>query len=282
MEIFKPDICIYHGNCPDGFGAAWAVWKKWPDVEFIPGVYGNEPPDVRGKNVLMVDFSYKRPVIEEMALSANSITIIDHHKTAEADLKYLDSTVPIKGTNSPIKVLFDMEKSGAVLTWMVLHPKEPIPAMLLYIQGRDLWRFTHGDNTHKVALALNSYTMEFEVWDNLARNMSKLIDEGGSILRQHTLIIEKLVAESYLVKWHDQMVPCCNVPHLFASDVGNALLKKFPSAPFAMTAFRRGDKVVQVSLRSEDHRFDVSEIAKVYGGGGHRNAAGFQWSMEIY
>jgi uncharacterized protein len=30
------------------------------------------------------------------------------------------------------------------------------------------------------------------------------------------------------------------------------------------------------SLRSEDSRQDVSEVASTFGGGGHRNAAGFR------
>jgi len=85
--MWKPDICIYHGNCDDGFGAAWAIWKRWPDIEFVPGVYGKPLPDVAGKNVLFVDFSAKRPEIEAMAKVAKTILIIDHHKTAEADLE---------------------------------------------------------------------------------------------------------------------------------------------------------------------------------------------------
>ena len=90
----KPDICIYHGNCADGFGAAWAVWKRFGDaVEFVPGVYGQEPPAVGGKHVLMVDFSYKRSVLGRMACSAASIVILDHHKTAEADLAAVKVTM---------------------------------------------------------------------------------------------------------------------------------------------------------------------------------------------
>jgi len=27
--ILKPELCIYHGNCADGFGAALAVWLKY-------------------------------------------------------------------------------------------------------------------------------------------------------------------------------------------------------------------------------------------------------------
>src|SRR5258708_4926651 len=87
-DEWKPDICIYHGNCDDGFGAAWAIWTRWGnEVAYVPGVYGKPLPDVAGKNVLFVDFSAKRAEIDEMAQVAKSILIIDHHKTAEADLE---------------------------------------------------------------------------------------------------------------------------------------------------------------------------------------------------
>lgn len=281
MEILKPDICIYHGDCQDGFGAAWAVWKRWPDVEFIPGVHGNEPPFITGKNILIVDFSYKRPVLETMAYHSKSLTIIDHHKTAQADLEGFEKWSEEHGAGARVKTIFDMNSSGAVLTWKAIHPIRATPSLLKFIEDRDLWQFKLS-GTKEVSLALSIYPMDFKVWDSLALSIDKLISEGENLLRHHNSTIEKLVAEAYLVKWHDQMVPCCNVPHLFASDVGNALLKRFQDAPFAMTSFRRGDKQIQVSLRSEDHRLDVSEIAKAYGGGGHRNAAGFQWPTEIY
>ncbi len=62
----------------------------------------------------------------------------------------------------------------------------------------------------------------------------------------------------------------------YASDAGNELLKLHPRAVFAGTWLRRADGFIQWSLRSEDAREDVAEIAKKFGGGGHRNAAGFQ------
>lgn len=45
-------LCIYHGNCQDGFGAAWAVRHALGEdmVEFYPGVYQDEAPDVRGRH----------------------------------------------------------------------------------------------------------------------------------------------------------------------------------------------------------------------------------------
>jgi oligoribonuclease NrnB/cAMP/cGMP phosphodiesterase (DHH superfamily) len=101
-------MCIYHGNCADGFGAAWVVRKAMGEIDFHPGKYQEPPPDVTGKDVVMVDFSYKRPVLLEMAEKANSILILDHHKTAAEDLLDLPANVTAK---------FDMGHSGAMLTW---------------------------------------------------------------------------------------------------------------------------------------------------------------------
>ena len=38
-EIQRKKMCIYHGNCADGFGAAWVVRKALgSDVEFVAGI----------------------------------------------------------------------------------------------------------------------------------------------------------------------------------------------------------------------------------------------------
>ena len=42
--------------------------------------------------------------------------------------------------------------------------------------------------------------------------------------------------------------------------------------------FERGDGKIQFSLRSNGD-IDVSAIAKIYNGGGHKNAAGFQMTL---
>ena len=48
----KNNIVLYHAGCPDGFGAAWACWKKFGDnAEYMPVSHGSPPPNVEGKNV---------------------------------------------------------------------------------------------------------------------------------------------------------------------------------------------------------------------------------------
>ncbi|MCK9549191.1 DHHA1 domain-containing protein [Aquamicrobium sp.] len=294
--MWKPDICIYHGNCDDGFGAAWAIWRRWPDVEFVPGVYGKPLPDVTGKHVLFVDFSAKRPEIDAMAQVAKSIVVIDHHKTAEADLEPFAVTLCGSARLSPedigsmfedraelgmppVIAWFDMAQSGAVMAYEFAHGVEhvPPPTMLAYIQDRDLWRFALGDRTKQFSAALRTYPMDFETWDRIAENPERLVEEGKIVLRAHLANIAKFVADAYEDDVAGHIVPVVNVPYHYASDTAHALLANYPKAPFTACWFRRGDGMIQWSLRSEDHRLDVSEIAKQLGGGGHRNAAGFQY-----
>lgn len=297
--MWKPDICIYHGNCDDGFGAAWAIWRRWGnEVAYVPGTYGKPLPDASGKHVLFVDFSAKRPEIDAMAQVAKSIVIIDHHKTAEADLapfifkpgRDMGYAVRVEDVDNllgydamsgrpPVVAWFDMGQSGAVMAWDFAHRiphNDPPPNMLSLIQDRDLWRFAYGDKTRQFSAALRTYPMTFEKWDMIAADPDKLVEEGKGILRAHNANIEKFMADRYLDVIDGMTVPVVNVPYHYASDTAHALLEKCPEAPFAACWFRRGDGMIQFSLRSEDRRVDVSEVAKKFGGGGHRNAAGFQ------
>lgn len=295
--MWKPDICIYHGNCDDGFGAAWAIWKRWPDCQFVAGTYGKPLPSVSeidGKHILFVDFSAKRPVIDAMVQIAKSIVIIDHHKTAEADLepfkiglcgdaKFVPENLDgmfrdmAELDRPPVLAWFDMEQSGAMMAWKFAFPDALIPQFLRFIEDRDLWRFTYGgDQTRQFSAALRTYPMDFETWDKLIIHADELIEDGTAILRAHNANIAKFIADAYEGEVAGHRVPIVNVPYHYASGAAHALLAKYPDAPFTACWFQRGDGMIQYSLRSEDSRLDVSKIATTYGGGGHRNAAGYQ------
>lgn len=267
----KP-LVIYHGNCIDGFTAAWAIWKKHPDWEFFAGKYGDAPPDVTGRDVYMVDFSYKLPVILKMIDSAKTITIIDHHKTAQADLAGLEEQ-----TNGQVIVMFDMEKSGAHLTWEYFHPSKVVPQIVKYVEDRDLWRFTFPE-TEAINAYIFSKEYDFHVWDDMARCLDDggdlIADMGRAIAAKHHKDIKELSVNSYRAKICGYDVPVINVPYTLASDMCHLLGK---NEPFAASYYFDGkrNKIV-VSLRSEENGVDVSEIAKSFGGGGHKHAAGFE------
>lgn len=295
---WKPDIFIYHSPCDDGFAAAWAVRERWgSEVELFPTNYGRNPPQVEGKNVLIGDFSYKRETIDVMLGYARSIVILDHHKTAEGELEAFRVQESSPGAlcaddvdgilrdlaeldRPPCIALFDMDQSGAMLTWRFCHPGKPTPKLIQYVQDRDLWKFEH-EETRAITLWLRSHAYDFVEWTELAAELEDpqtypaILREAYGIERFYDQKIAEMTREMHWIKIHGSMVPAVNCSWAFASDVAHALLDMVP-CPFAACYYDRAEGVRTYSLRSRDERADVSEVAKRYGGGGHRNAAGFE------
>ena len=265
------DLCIYHGNCADGFGAAWVVKQVLSDIAFHGGVYQTPPPDVTGKNVVLVDFSYKRNVILEMAAKTKSILILDHHKSAIEDLVDLPNNV---------QTVFDVKRSGAMITWNYFFPNLNPPRLIEHIQDRDLWKFAI-PGTREIQANVFSYPYDFDIWNELMNTDTEvLIVDGTAIERKHHKDIAELVAvtkrEMLIAGYY---VPVANLPHTYSSDAGYLLLTQQLDAAFAACYWDTESGRV-FSLRSENSRKDVSEIAKLYGGGGHRNAAGFTVPLD--
>jgi oligoribonuclease NrnB/cAMP/cGMP phosphodiesterase (DHH superfamily) len=254
-------LIIYHANCMDGFCAAWLLHKLHPNAEFIPMNYGQSPPDVSGKNVIIADFSFKRPILLEMKEKAQSLLVLDHHKTAQADLEGLDFCV------------FDMNKSGAriVQDFYQFSPTKLVD----YTEDRDLWRWKLLQSK-EVNASLASYPKDFAIWDNLEdrlkENFISIVQEGMAILRYQDQVAKDHYSKPVLVTIRGHQVHCVNATTLF-SDIAGKLAE---GMPFGVAWFRRQDGKYQFSLRSRNEAVDVSEIAKSFGGGGHRNAAGFE------
>jgi oligoribonuclease NrnB/cAMP/cGMP phosphodiesterase (DHH superfamily) len=266
-----PTLCCYHSHCQDGYSSAWAVWTRYQDtIKYYAATHGEPPPDVTGEHVVMVDFSYKAPVLREMAAKAASITVLDHHKSAEADLAPLLADGTIGG-------LFDMNRSGAVITWEYFHETE-VPVMLQHVQDRDLWRFNLPD-TRAISACIFSHEYDFETWDYLVTQcaspsgLRQMVAEGSAIERKQQKDIRELLKVTQReMKIGGVVVPVANLPYTMASDAAHIMSQ---NAPFAACYTDRADGRV-FSLRSSDAGADVSMIASQYGGGGHRNASGFK------
>lgn len=298
-QPWRPDLCIYHANCDDGFGAAWAIWTRWPDCRFEPCNYGQPLPAVkRGENVLFVDFSASRTALLDLAKFAGSVVVLDHHKTAEAelapfrwpapDLPQLAEQLPqiIRHNPTGVVAVFDMERSGAALAWQFAHGRAALPQMLAWIEDRDLWKFRHGDKTRAFSAALRIEPKDFARWSEINTEPASLLPTGEIVLRAHRGVLAGILRQAYTMAIGGRSVPAVNCTYHYASDAAHELLIASKAAPFAVAWFLRGDGKVQFSLRSEDRRDDVSEIARGFGGGGHRNAAGFEiegpgWSTMV-
>jgi oligoribonuclease NrnB/cAMP/cGMP phosphodiesterase (DHH superfamily) len=289
-------LCIYHGNCNDGFTAAWVVREALgDDVEFHQGVYGDPPPDASGRDVVIVDFSYKPPVLNTLAASAKTVLVLDHHKTAEDDLREFQieecgggklSWQDLAGVwtdladigEPKIAGLFDMNRSGAQITWDFFNPKKPRPLLVDYVADRDLWQFAL-PFSREINSFVFAHEHEFAAWDYLNRQLRndigvrRVAGLGEVIDKKHMKDVRRLVKSlqrRMTIGGHS--VPVANIPYVFASDAGHlmALGEKFAGCYWDSAQERN------FSLRSTDAGLDVSEIARAYGGGGHRNAARFR------
>lgn len=258
-------LCIYHGKCIDGFGAAFAIrMASDRDIDFFEGIHQKTPPDVSGRDVIIVDFSYKREVIIDMAKEAKSILILDHHKSAATELVNLPANVTTH---------FNMEKSGVVLAWEHFHHHKKIPQLFLHIQDRDLYKFEL-EGTREIIACLSSYPYIFDVWEVLlGTDIQSLRQEGKAIERKYMKdILEFIDVASSKTVIAGYEVPILNAPYSWASDAGHIMSE---SQPFAACYYDTREGRI-FSLRSDKDGLDVSEIAVKFGGGGHKHAAGFK------
>ena len=269
--------CLYHANCNDGAGAALAVWSANGDEgnDYIPVQYGAAPPDgLEGNDIVMVDFSYPKETIRQLAAIANSILIIDHHKTAQSELADVDD-----GNGCPITTIFDMEKSGAVLAWEHFHPGTPIPQLLLHVQDRDLYHLKLS-GTQDIAKGLQLYP-DWREWsqfigDGFNSSIASVELQGFAINHYLENQSDKILkTEPVLWDITGDTVPLYNLPGFMLSDTLKMALDKYPEAPYAVGYFDMPG-LRTYSLRSRQGQdVDVSEIAAPLGGGGHKHAAGF-------
>ncbi len=263
----KDIVILYHAECPDGFGAAWAAWKKFGDLaEYIP-VHHNSPiPEgLEGKEIYSVDFTYPEETTRGLINKNRRVTAIDHHVTREG---------AIKMTND---YLYSNDHSGSVLAWTYFHPDKPVPKLLEYVEDRDLWKFSLS-NTAEICACIDTHEYDLNVWDKLIKNMedgsfvAKCIEKGKIILEHEKRLIKRTIEEgARLVDFDGYRVYSVNAPHFSASDIGAMLIAKNP--PFAII-WSEDKERVNVSLRS-DGSTDVSKIAAKFGGGGHKGSAGF-------
>jgi uncharacterized protein len=264
-EHSKNTVVIYHGDCLDGFCAAWMAWRKFGDeAEYVPAGYGQEPPDVEGKHVYIVDFSYPRETLVRMAALASNVVVLDHHLTAQKDLEGLDV--------ADLEIIFDMSRSGAGIARDYFHPG--LESWLVdYTQDRDLWRFALPESK-LVNAYIGTMKQTFKDYDCVHKKVSQgdaaWLGEGAHGYKE--MYVEKMVRQARRVRFagHED-IPMVNAPYVGISELVGALAE---TALFAVGWFQRSDGKIAFSLRSRGE-FDVAELSTRFGGGGHAKAAGF-------
>jgi len=265
----KQQVVLYHGGCRDGYGAAWAAHCHFGETaDYIPVDYYKPLPEFSKNSVLwFVDFCPTAQVLVKLLDAGHLVHVLDHHITTK------DVIETVQSRN--LSIVFDMEHSGAVIAWKHFFPKRKVPTLLLLIEDRDLWRWNLAD-TEAVTEALTAMEWSFKLWDRLYKYSSELTElakAGHLMVCFKKKQVERIVKRAYIDNIGGYKVPVVNSDS-FVSTVGNALAVAYPNFPFAGVWFRMSNRQEKWSLRSIGE-FNVADVAKIYGGGGHKNAAGF-------
>ena len=317
----SPITIVYHADCADGFGAAYAAWRHFGDTAIYRPMHHGQPwelPEIAGHGVYILDFSFPPDVLEAMASLANSVIQIDHHASARRPwvgrlTKTTDGGESYRHRALPLTVIFDLGKSGARLAWEHFHPAQPVPLVLRHIEDLDLWRFAM-PGTRALGRALRLLAFDFAVWDELIRQApdpdcpryTAFVAEGEAIERFFQTEVSRL-AQSRLVMparlRGEPLDPLQALRHglptvadgdrAWRAIDGLAINASvlFASELGNLLAEKNGtfgliwqlgaDGEVKASVRGKGN-VDVAEIATNYGGGGHPNAAGFRMPLARF
>lgn len=262
------NVVFYHGECNDGFTAAWCAWKKFGnDAIYEPCFYGVMPQaDIQGKDLYILDFSFEPIILEEFLKKTKRLALLDHHKSAFDKLKQYK------------ECFFDMNRSGAGIAWDYFFPGEPRPLFVNYVEDSDLFRFSFPQTRPFIfGFRANEQTFErFNQYQESQALVDHIISEGLGIEKYYMREVDYLadtLAKPCVI--NNQTGLIANCPRTFTSELGHKLAT-LPSnaAGWAIVWSQRSDHI-SCSIRSRAG-VDCSQIAMQFGGGGHPQISAFR------
>lgn len=232
--------------------------------------------DLKKYNLVIAVDSVERGFqkVKNEFLENQIIAILDHHPdiTIKGDINVIDPTY-----SSVCEIIYDfLEFNKIKLT------RNISTFLLLGILG-DTGMFQHSNTTVRV----------MEIASNLMKNgapITKIINIAFSNKNISTLKLWGRAFEKAKINPENGMIVSvltqkemddCGAT---ADDIAqvSGILNTVPGTKFALILSERNDGIIKGSLRSEEYKgVDVSRIAAMFGGGGHRLASGFEIKGKI-
>jgi len=282
---------FYHSKDLDGWASGAIVKHKYPEAEMFPINYGDKFPwsEIKPDDVVyMVDFSLS---IEDMDRLNNhlqqNLAWIDHHigiirEYEDTPMRYL----PILGKR-------DTSVAACELTWEFLFGGR-IPVFIRLLSLYDTWShndrefdwnfiedfqygFKAGSKDPKDDMSFWDMWFRFKDREDLAHEV--MLD--GKLIRSYIedRFETTLRDRSYKIDWEGYRCLVVNGDPYIANFMTRS--KEFEGCFVAISYVNRKGESWEVSLRTLRNDIDLSVLAKKYGGGGHRAAAGFGWESIV-
>lgn len=278
----KLTILVYYHDDNDGLCSA-AVAGNYYDrnkfsIKFVPINYGKESWSQEEINaaekVWLLDFASDE-MNKFVKACGSKLIWIDHHRTAMEKYPDIWNSSEIPGIRS-------IEEAACVLTWKFTHPEHALPAAVAYLGDKDMWRFEYAETrAFSAGFSLMVKTPDDAIWDVLLGSeyedtVNKMMSIGELLLESQSYKIQKAFERGVDCVFHNWKARLVNTTGS-VSELGEFIYKK-PEYDIAIM-WQAVENMVVFSLRSDSGNPDspdCAEIARQYGGGGHRNAAGFQ------
>lgn len=203
--------------------------------------------------------------------------------------------------------------SGATLVWDYFYPKKKVPLFLKYIQDNDIgaWKMKY---TKEFTLGLKvNYVTEptkenLKKWNNLfsKKEVGKIIKKGNIYKEYHKYLLDTNIRKYSMLRFPSKKI-LDEFPKFFtqegqykvavyngggcpdASSLGVEFMKKVGCDFVIMWNYQFDKKEYVLVLRSGGEKdtentniVDVGEIAKLFGGGGHKQASACSFSKNKY
>ena len=299
------DYIIYHKKCIDGFSGFFVASLNIKNIssayiyEDVPSTT-RVPPNIKNKNILIIDVAYKKEVLEEVFKVAKSVVFIDHHDTIKDDVQYLYKKY---NKSKNITIVYDEKKSGATLTWLYFYKKtRDIPLFLQYIEDQDAGKWLLPE-TKSFIIALRIYhnldINNIKKWNKLFDEsyVKKLCRRGKYMKKYNDHLINKNIKNHSIQYFPSKLIYKMN-PTIFkkvgqykvavwcghnspsVTELSIVALEKLDCDFCIFWVYNIDNKKYILSMRSK--KTNVGKICKIFGGGGHKLAAACSISYNTF
>lgn len=273
-------LCIHH-NDSDGRLAGAIIKNKFNKAKLVEVSYNDYKEKLKFilKNkqklynqIYILDFSMEEKEMQHL-IKLYDVIWCDHHKSAMKKLKNIWGNEKIKGLRS-------INKCGAKLTWEYFNGKKFKELEL--VDDYDRWIFKFGNKTHYFAEINKHWTIK--KWMEVIRNiknsdLNKNIIQGKKLYEIKVQRVKRIIETGKNIKFQNKKTLIVNNTNITdTSLLGNMICEN--GYKIAIIFSFNKNKII-FSLRSKNG-IDVSKIAEKYGGGGHKNAAGFVLKIKQF
>lgn len=287
-------VIFYHANCVDGFAAAHVIERhilrataQVPTL--VPVQYGQVETqeqfdalygDMLQHVAIIVDFSFPSAVMYHIAETAQSTYWLDHHKTAFEEMKFDINKRYDLWAGPNFYLVLDNSRCGAMLAWeFVYDGLAEAPDFIKVVDDYDRWVFQY-PQTKDAQMYIRSHRLNRDAFDSLIlMSMDEMAQAGGMMRLYYNAQLENHKNREWMdIYLYGEHGYALNADAAFSSELGHFLAEQ--SGTFG-AVYQVEGSLLKFSLRSCGD-YDVSALAKKFGGGGHKNAAGFTYDAENF